>query len=78
MMVRNAGYRETGVGAAMVIDCPQSGPGPVQPLFADPGPGPVLDLDPRSSPGSRSRLRPKYCSIINFLKNYFSLIFIYI
>ena len=23
-----------------LVDCPQSGPGPVQPLFADPGPGP--------------------------------------
>ena len=34
-----------------LLDCPQSSPGPVQPLFADPGPGPVLDLDPRSGPG---------------------------
>ena len=36
-----------------LLDCPRSGPGPVQPLFADPGPGPgpVLDLDPRSGPG---------------------------
>ena len=38
------------------IDCPRSSPGPVRPLFADPGP--VLDLDPgpvqvrsRSGPG---------------------------
>jgi hypothetical protein len=22
------------------VDCPRSGPGPVRPLFADPGPGP--------------------------------------
>ena len=35
------------------LDCPWSGPGPVQPLFADPGPGhgPVLDLVPRFGPG---------------------------
>ena len=34
------------------LDCPQSGPGPVRPLFAaaDPGPGPVLDLDLGSGP----------------------------
>ena len=25
---------------ALTVDCPRSGPGPVQALFADPGPGP--------------------------------------
>ena len=42
------------VRARLGLDCPRSGPGPVQALFADPGPGPqvqvqsfsdLLDLD---------------------------------
>ena len=63
------------------LDCPRSGPGPVWPLFADPGPGPQvqvqqtpdLDLDQywTWSLGpvqvqSGSGLGPQYCSVIIF------------
>ena len=49
--------------------------------FADPGPGPgpVLDLDPRSSPGPvQVQTWIPVLQCIYFLKNYLSLIFIYI
>ena len=44
-------WLETRRGFHIQVDCPRSGPGPVRPLFADPGPGPqvqvqqFLDLD---------------------------------
>ena len=37
------------------VDCPLSSPGPVQPLFADPGPGPA---NSRPGPGPRSGPSP--------------------
>ena len=49
------------------LDCPRSGPGPVWPVFADPGPGPqvqvqqTLDLDTRP---------PEYCSVMIIKKKF--------
>ena len=65
------------------LDCPLSSPGPVWPLFADPGPRPQvqveqtpdLDLDQYwtwtlglDQVWSGSGLGPKYCSVIIFKK----------
>ena len=58
------------------LDCPWSGPGPAN---SRPGPGPVLDLDPRSGPGPvRVQTWTQVLQCNYFLKNYLSLIFIYI